>query len=55
MKVIQAFSWMLFVLYAIALYLLMSLVTEAQRFGRWDIWWAPIRGASYYLLRNIRN
>jgi len=48
MKVIQAFSWMLFVLFVIALYLLMSLVTEAQRFGRYDIWWAPIRELPWF-------
>lgn len=50
MKVIEAFSWMLFVLFAIALYMVLRLVTEAERFGRYDIWWAPIQGANYYLL-----
>lgn len=55
MKVIQAFSWMLFILYVLALYVLMRLVTEAHRFGRFDIWWAPIRGASCYtLLGNMK-
>lgn len=53
MKVIQAFSWMLFILYVIALYLTLRLVTEAQRFGRYDIWWAPIQGASYDLPRRM--
>jgi len=48
MKVIQAFSWMLFVLFVIAFYLLMSLVTEAQRFGRYDIWYSPIRELPWF-------
>lgn len=44
MKVIQAFSWMLFVLFAFAFMILLSLVSRAQAFGRFDIWREPIRG-----------
>ncbi|KAJ7781227.1 hypothetical protein B0H16DRAFT_611714 [Mycena metata] len=33
MKVIQAFSWMLFVLFTIAFGLLLTLVSQAERFG----------------------
>jgi len=48
MKVTQAFSWMLFVLHGIALCVLFALVTEAQRWGRFDIWWAPIRELPWF-------
>jgi len=48
MKVIQAFSWMLFILYVLALYVLMRLVDQAHRFGRFDIWWAPIRELPWF-------
>lgn len=48
MKVIEAFSWMLFVLFAIALYMVLRLVTEAERFGRYDIWWAPIQELPWF-------
>lgn len=44
MKVIQAFSWMNFVLVAFALIILMQLTTQAQMFGRYHIWMEPIRG-----------
>jgi len=46
MKVIQAFSWMNFVLYAFALIILIVLVSRAQAFGRYNIWREPIRGAA---------
>ncbi|KXN86285.1 hypothetical protein AN958_10147 [Leucoagaricus sp. SymC.cos] len=48
MKVIQAFSWMNFVLYAFALILLISLVSRAQAFGRFDIWREPIRELPWF-------
>ena len=50
MKVIQAFSWMNFVLYAFALIILIVLVSRAQAFGRYNIWREPIRGAASTLL-----
>lgn len=46
MKVIQAFSWMDFVLYVFALITLIVLVSRAQAFGRYNIWREPIRGAA---------
>jgi len=42
MKTIQAFSWMLFVLFSIALIVLFALVSQAQKFGRVNIWREPI-------------
>ena len=44
MKVIQAFSWMCFVLTVIALIVLMQVVAQAQMYGRYNIWLEPIRG-----------
>lgn len=44
MKVIEAFSWMLFVVYAFAFIILICLVSRAQAFGRLEIWSEPIRG-----------
>ncbi|KAF8076402.1 hypothetical protein FPV67DRAFT_1558884 [Lyophyllum atratum] len=44
MKVIQAFSWMLFILNTIALLVLFRLANQAQMFGRYEIWREPIRG-----------
>lgn len=44
MKVIQAFSWMTFVLIAFAIIVLMQLATQAQMYGRYNIWLEPIRG-----------
>lgn len=44
MKVIQAFSWMLFISYTFALIILITLVSRAQAFGRFEIWSEPIRG-----------
>jgi len=37
MRVIQAFSWMDFVLYVFALIILIALVSRAQAFGRYNI------------------
>ncbi|KAF5364324.1 hypothetical protein D9756_000614 [Leucocoprinus leucothites] len=48
MKVIQAFSWMNFVLYAFALIILVTLVSRAQAFGRFDIWSEPIRELPWF-------
>ncbi len=34
-----------FVLFAISFIILLALVTQAQKFGRYDIWRDPIKGA----------
>ncbi|ESK96016.1 hypothetical protein Moror_7361 [Moniliophthora roreri MCA 2997] len=47
-KVIQAFSWMLFILFVIAFIILLSLVSQAQRFGRWNIWAEPIQELGWF-------
>ena len=46
MKVVQAFSWALFALFTIAFLILLQLVSQAERFGRYNIWSEPIRGPS---------
>ncbi|KAJ3985889.1 hypothetical protein F5890DRAFT_1408485, partial [Lentinula detonsa] len=48
MKVIQAFSWMIFVLCSFAFIILMQLVTQAQRFGRYMIWYEPIQNLGWF-------
>ncbi|KAJ7795370.1 hypothetical protein B0H14DRAFT_2446127 [Mycena olivaceomarginata] len=48
MKVIQAFSWMLFVLFSFALTILIALVNQAQRFGRPHIWREPIQELGWF-------
>ncbi|KAJ3894141.1 hypothetical protein GG344DRAFT_41715 [Lentinula edodes] len=48
MKVIQAFSWMIFVLCSFAFIILLQLVTQAQRFGRYLIWYEPIQNLGWY-------
>ncbi|KAF8897546.1 hypothetical protein BD779DRAFT_1667507 [Infundibulicybe gibba] len=48
MKVIQAFSWMLFVLFTLAFIILLTLVDQAQRYGRRDIWEEPIRELPWF-------
>ncbi|KAJ6539360.1 hypothetical protein B0H19DRAFT_1178653 [Mycena capillaripes] len=48
MKVIQAFSWMLFVLFSFAFAILLALVSQAQRFGRPDIWRDPIQELGWF-------
>ncbi|KAF8655279.1 hypothetical protein AX16_003178 [Volvariella volvacea WC 439] len=48
MKVIQAFSWMLFVLFSIGFVILMMLVHQAERFGRFKIWEEPIRELPWF-------
>jgi len=48
MKVIQAFSWALFVLNALALLVLYRLIAQAQMFGRYDIWREPIRELPWF-------
>ncbi|KAF9462662.1 hypothetical protein BDZ94DRAFT_1260937 [Collybia nuda] len=48
MKVVQAFSWAVFVLCAMALIILFSLVTQAQKFGRYLIWREPIRELPWF-------
>ena len=45
MKVVQAFSWAIFIACLFALYILFQLVAQAQRFGRYYIWTEPIRGS----------
>ncbi|KAJ7771378.1 hypothetical protein DFH07DRAFT_804153 [Mycena maculata] len=48
MKVIQAFSWMLFVLFTAAFGILLALVNQAERFGRPDIWYEPIQELGWF-------
>ncbi|KAF8739249.1 hypothetical protein AX14_010412 [Amanita brunnescens Koide BX004] len=48
MKVIQAFSWMTFVLIAFAIIVLMQLATQAQMYGRYNIWLEPIRELPWF-------
>jgi len=48
MKVVQAFSWALFIAFIIALYILFKLVGIAQRFGRYYIWSEPIRELPWF-------
>ncbi|KAJ7700113.1 hypothetical protein B0H17DRAFT_279681 [Mycena rosella] len=48
MKVIQAFSWMLFVLFSFAFGILLALVSQAERFGRPDIWQEPIQELGWF-------
>ncbi|KAI1786516.1 hypothetical protein LXA43DRAFT_1033492 [Ganoderma leucocontextum] len=42
MRVVQAFSWMIFCLYAIFLYILIALTTRAKALGRPYAWAEPI-------------
>jgi len=48
MKVIQAFSWALFIMFVIAFFILLQLVSQAERFGRYDIWQEPIRELPWF-------
>jgi len=48
MKVIQAFSWAIFIGVIYALYILFQLVGQAQRFGRYYIWTEPIRELPWF-------
>ncbi|KAF8639965.1 hypothetical protein AX17_001215 [Amanita inopinata Kibby_2008] len=48
MRVIQAFSWMIFILFTFALFVLFQLVTQAQMFGRFSIWREPIRELPWF-------
>jgi len=48
MKVIQAFSWMLFVLFSFAFVILLMLVNQAQRLGRPYIWNEPIQELGWF-------
>ncbi|KAL1743033.1 hypothetical protein HDZ31DRAFT_65412 [Schizophyllum fasciatum] len=48
MKVLQAFSWMNFCLFAIAFYIILRLVSQAEQFGRPDAWVAPIRELGWF-------
>jgi hypothetical protein len=48
MKVIEAFSWMTFVLMAFALIVLFQLAAHAQMFGRFNIWYEPIRELPWF-------
>jgi len=48
MKVIQAFSWMLFILNSIAVLVLFRLAGQAQMFGRYEIWREPIRELGWF-------
>ncbi|PPQ98520.1 hypothetical protein CVT24_004011 [Panaeolus cyanescens] len=48
MKVVQAFSWTIFCLFVIAFYILLQLVNQAKRFGRYNIWSEPIRELPWF-------
>ncbi|KAF9485342.1 hypothetical protein BDN70DRAFT_871368 [Pholiota conissans] len=48
MKVIQAFSWALFIMFVLALWILFQLVAQAERFGRYRIWNEPIRELPWF-------
>ncbi|TRM67576.1 hypothetical protein BD626DRAFT_479195 [Schizophyllum amplum] len=48
MRVLQAFSWMIFCLFVIAFYITLRLISQAQQFGRADIWAAPIRELGWF-------
>ncbi|KAF5333117.1 hypothetical protein D9611_002599 [Ephemerocybe angulata] len=48
MKVIQAFSWGLFAAFVIAFYILNQLITQAKRYGRWEITKEPIRELPWF-------
>ncbi|KAG5643959.1 hypothetical protein DXG03_009310 [Asterophora parasitica] len=48
MKVIQAFSWALFIILTLAFLILFRLATHAQMFGRMDIWREPIREMPWF-------
>ncbi|KAF7301693.1 hypothetical protein MIND_00734800 [Mycena indigotica] len=52
--VIQAFSWMAFVLLTFAFCILISLINQAQRFGRITIWSDPIQGAVSFERINLK-
>lgn len=53
MKVVQAFSWALFIGFVLGLYILFQLVDRARITGRHYIWSDPIRGSKseFKLLR----
>ncbi|KJA30264.1 hypothetical protein HYPSUDRAFT_32413 [Hypholoma sublateritium FD-334 SS-4] len=48
MKVIQAFSWALFIMFVVALWILFQLAAQAERFGRYQIWREPIRELPWF-------
>ncbi|KAJ7638825.1 hypothetical protein FB45DRAFT_413254 [Roridomyces roridus] len=48
MKVIEAFSWMLFALFTFAFVILLVLVQQAERLGRPDIWYEPIQELGWF-------
>ncbi|KAF4619666.1 hypothetical protein D9613_005066 [Agrocybe pediades] len=48
MKVIQAFSWALFSIFVIAFWILLQLISQAERFGRYRIWSEPIRELPWF-------
>jgi len=48
MKVIQAFSWMNFILFVLALVVLYQLTGQARLFGRFNIWREPIRELPWF-------
>jgi len=47
-KIIEAFSWILFVFFTIAFYILLKLVNQAQRFGRRNVWNDPIQELGWF-------
>jgi len=48
MKVIQAISWAQFCAFIIAFIVFVKLVNQAQRFGNWQIWTAPIQDMPWF-------
>ncbi|KAH8830907.1 hypothetical protein DL96DRAFT_1594796 [Flagelloscypha sp. PMI_526] len=47
-KVVQAFSWLLFVLFALAMITLVQLASQAKKFGYHDIWNQPIQELGWF-------
>ncbi|KAF8914625.1 hypothetical protein CPB85DRAFT_1297489 [Mucidula mucida] len=48
MKVTEAFSWANFILFMLAFLTILSLTSQAQSFGRWDIWREPIQELGWF-------
>ncbi|KAK1236584.1 hypothetical protein PQX77_000136 [Marasmius sp. AFHP31] len=47
-KVIQAFSWAIFILCVFAFAILLALISQAQKFGRYHIWREPIQELGWF-------
>ncbi|KAF5320926.1 hypothetical protein D9619_000924 [Psilocybe cf. subviscida] len=48
MKVIQAFSWCIFILLVFAFFVLLQLTQQAEMYGRYKIWSEPIRELPWF-------